>query len=609
MQKKLAANLKSHKKMLHKQRRLREIDRRDMVKWYQTNADVLAYLETILLDGTTILPSYSLADSARDLDTLRCRISAEGLSFATKTLPSLMDNLLNYLENGISDYPGFKKQPGEKYPAFLRQLFSQIYVPTDDESEATALSIVYQLCSAFKKIEGPYPQTVLRKELADFVKVDESLEDIDFSSEHLAPILEHARSIINVIFSDFDIFDHAHAMPHPGPGATNTPVEKHMRYEPHVLYKQHDDVMPYADWFYNSPWHVVEQARSYLALEANKVDAPRARHKFVHKKVGKPRGICIEENESQYLQQAVKEALYYHLEHCPETKGRVNFRWQSINQRLALSNSITKFMATIDMSAASDRVARLLVSHLFRDQPDLHNVLMALSTRYVDFDRDACDIGLDSIELKKFAPMGSGLCFPVMAIVHYALCKAIILLSSQEGRFNASKKVFVYGDDIILPTAFIPAIYDWLPEFGMKLNVEKSFYKSHFRESCGVHAYKGYDITPIYFKSIVNHQSPVETCVSAISKEYSFLQRGYYMTAKLIRKRVTANLGPLPYVGCDSPVLGWNRSGRTDLQRFKPFAEKVRYRRIPAYSINGSKFVCVNYKGTFGPFTTEKQDI
>lgn len=596
--KKQSRNLKSQRSQ---SRQLSAVERnkRELVTWAKRHDDILLYLEALLADFNNLLPSYGAADYTKDLDTLRRRFRAEGASFATRTLPTLMDGLLAYLERGVSDYPGFKTVPGGDHPAFLQQLFAPIYSATSDEAERTVcIKLIYQFSVSFKKIKGPYPLNVLSKQLDDFVEVDKEIGNIKLFRDSNLPILRHARAIITRLFKDVDIEESMHARPRPGPGATNTPVEKHMRYEPHVLYTQIDDVLPYDTWFYNSPWHTVVKAQDYLKLVKDKVHSPRSRFRFVDKQVGKARGICIEENETQWFQQAFKNLMYETLEKHPETRGKVNFASQDVNRKLALSSSRTLSMATIDMKEASDRIPRDLVGYLFSNLPELREVLLALSTRYIDFPKEICG-DKDFIEVQKYAPMGSGLCFPVMAVVHYALITAIILETAIQNRYRLSKKVYVYGDDIILPTQCVQAIYDWLPQFGMKLNELKSYYTSHFRESCGLHAYNGEEITPVYFRSIPTQHSRTDGLLSAIGTEYGLYSRGLLLTSQLLRQRTESRFGPLPLIGRLSGIavsdrmiqkfgstlnfdqsgaapLGWIREGRTRKEHIINYAHRVK---------------------------------
>lgn len=573
-----------------------EYQKREFLDWYRAMEDTMAYFDALLEDAKNILPSYTETDKRRDANTLKKRIKHEGVQFATVTLPSLFDGLTHYLEKGKSVYPGFKIKSGCEYPVFLQRLFAQVYsVEATEEDETTAIQLLYQIAVLFKKVKGPYPHKVLLKQAEDFVQVDKSIGYIDLESECLAPILEHARAIVNSIFDGFDPFRNKYVLPNPGPGATNTKVEKHLRYEPHVLYDQINETLPYKEWFYMGPtgFHN-DPARSFRSLLKTRRSMPTSRYKQVPKVALKPRGICIEENEMQFMQQAIKNGLYNWIEHHPITSGFVNFAKQTINQYLALRASKNRQKATLDESEASDRVLRMLVSYLFRDQEKLNECLMSLSTRIITFPDE---FRIPPLVTNKFAPMGSALCFPVMAIVNFALCKAIILQSNVKRRFSLSKEVYVYGDDIVVPSSCVQAIYDWLPMFGFKINQSKSFVSSHFRESCGLHAYKGVDITPVYMRCIPNSKASTEALASSLATEELFFNKGFFNMAELLRQRITRIWGPLPYVHWKSSIAGYRRKDPTDFAHVKTYASKVRKMRPrkdgPDYQCQEYRFRCL----------------
>jgi hypothetical protein len=330
-----------------------------------------------------------------------------------------------------------------------------------------------------------------------------------------------------------------------------------MRYRPHKLYAQIERQFPAWDgWYSSHPWNFVVQSDIYRRLYANVIDEPTSRFKFVPKTQDKARGICIEENEVQFLQQAVRRLITRHILRDKHLKTRIALNDQNVNAGLALKSSLTRDMSTIDMSDASDRVARDLVSWLFQDNPELHDALMALSTKWIEPPKEAG--GQPLMRTNKFAPMGSALCFPVMSLVHFCLCRAIILLSDIADRQEKSHSVYVYGDDIVIPSDCYTAITDWLPRFGMKLNQTKSFVHSHFRESCGIHAYKGHDITPVYVKHIPYPQS-IGTLCALLAVERDLFLKGFTSTAGLHRKRIQECFWNIPEVPLDSPVIGFKR--------------------------------------------------
>lgn len=518
-----------------------------------TNLNKVMYCLVALLDDfKNLLPHdvYSAAALARDKETIKNRVQSEGLTFATQTLPKLSEGLFQYLEAGSVNYPSFALDKHGKHPLFLKKLFALACRPCELQTEA--IRYIYQISVLFSKLKGPYPESVLRKQLADFVRVDKELAELDLFDEVNFPILEQARQNINDLFFGSDII--RESKPRPGPGGTNTPVPKHLRYRPRVLYTDVDEHVPYLEYFLVNGYDSVHQTKFWLSLYNSKVKEPTSRQKFVHKKVGKARGICLEENEVQYLQQAFRHAIYDWIETRSPAKGRICFTDQSVNQRLALAGSYTGLLATLDESEASDRILRSLVSWLYQDL-DFHDALMALSTRVIEFPKEFNEPPLRTV---KYAPMGSALCFPIMATVHWALIKAIVSLTGLGSAVQ--EEIYVYGDDIIIPVSAVEAVLTYLPRFGMKLNKSKSFWRSGFRESCGVHAYNGVDITPVFVKHLPVTPS-ITFAMSCISCEQQLFELSYKNVAFLLRKWTEEIFGSLPFTASTSSVFGFKRQG------------------------------------------------
>lgn len=507
---------------------------------------------SLLDDARIMFKSYRRVDYNKDIECIKRRAYNEGVTFFTNTITNISNGILRYLEYNSSDFPNFAKKGTFEYPAFLSGIFKLAYDANSLEHKQ-AIGFLYQFGSSFKKLKGPYPVEVLQKQMEEFVSVDIDLGSIDNNNEPDMLILEHARAFITRLFSSINenediLFDRI--IPRPGPGATNKPVALNRRFKFNTIYRQIDSVLPYDEWFYPSyaewAWDIPYYRECTHAME----DYTVARFEFVDKVVGKARGICIEQNEMQFFQQGLKRFLYDWIENHPLTKGHVNFTHQSVNQSLALASSLSRTHATIDMSEASDRVPRRLVMELFRDVPSLCKLLDGLSTRYIDISKYS-DINL--LECNKFAPMGSGLCFPIMSLIHYALIHSILYISLQND--SSLNQIYVYGDDIVIPSTCARPIFDWLPRFGMKINEMKSYVKSSFRESCGVHAYQGLDITPVYFKYITGMKPSPTVLSSLIANEALLYTKGYYKTASYIR----GSFKNLPYVSATSSVCGWKR--------------------------------------------------
>lgn len=566
---------------------------------------IVDYLCAILDDCRTIIPSYTCVECDLDKKTVQTRMVHEGLSFATKALPSFFDGILNHLETGVSFYPSFKTD-GRGYPVFLRQLTSLIFEPVCDDSKVKAFECVYQLCASFKRLEGPYSQRVILNQLKDFIEVDKGLSE-SYPRVFQQKIIGIARGLIGRVLDGLNPFDRDQAelfIPRPGPGATNTPTEKHERFRPHVFYTQLAD-FPLKEW-YTTPNGLHPQT-SRWDLRVGRTILPdvktsgklTSRFKFVPKTYSKARGICIEELEMQWLQQGIRNALYDRIEHHPLTKGYVNFTDQTINGDIALTSSLTREYATIDMSAASDRVSRVLVNELFSSNEHMLKALNVLSTRIIRLPNAS---PIKNLSANKFAPMGSALCFPVMGLSLWALIKSLMLF------FRVPRKdsmVYVYGDDIIVKSKYARFVFDFLPLFDMKINKSKSFVKSHFRESCGTHAYMGVDITPTRFKTIVKFPPCNEDLISNLQYEGALFKRGFKNVASIIRRDILHlkqfGAEKFPKVTEKSPLLGWIRE---ECDAFELLGSKERWN--PEHTMKQrSVLVLAPIKAKVSPFVSE----
>jgi hypothetical protein len=564
------------------------------------------YLEAVLRDVHDNAPHlYGMTDFLRDCTSMSRRLDREGPTFATSVLPVIFDGTIRILEGGAASFPGFKvlKRGCITYPVVLSGLVKRVLDHPSDEIGRDALRYLYQISYAFKKVLGPYKQKVLNDQLREFIEVDDSLKYFDYLSEPLREISRRARDIITDIFSGIDPTDLKQSenfLPRPGPGATNTPRKKSERYVAHSDYLPLSQVFDMEEWF-NPPSALPRQYRvqplfgmdnvNHLAKHhkkeakrpLEKYDTPTSRFKFVPKTNQKARGICIEENEIQWLQQALRLALVRRLESHPLTKGRVNFTSQQINRDMALISSQTGQHATLDMSSASDRISRKLVSYLFSKTQILDHIL-ACSTETIKLPEIKGFNFIDELPINKIAPMGSAICFPIMAVTHFALIKAILEFSVVPHELNSD--IYVYGDDIIVPTECVDAIYSYLPLYGMRFNEEKSFSQSRFRESCGLHAYDGFEITPTRFK-IAYENLRLSDVPGILRLEEAFYNKGFRRTAELLRiqvQRCCLNKGIQSFypVPTSSQLLGFYRpDDEATLDEFVKSVKGKEHKDIP----------------------------
>lgn len=246
-----------------------------------------------------------------------------------------------------------------------------------------------------------------------------------------------------------------------------------------------------------------------------------ARVLFVPKDTTKSRSICEEPNDSMYCQQEVKRWVYASMRKSTISRF-VHLEDQSYNQAAAIHGSKYLSLDTIDLSSASDSVHIDLVKGIFPKKWLYY--LLGTRTRKVILPN------ADIVELTKFAPMGSALCFPVQCIVFTAIVlqsymafvhgekSGTVIHSTEDIKhfINASihrshewftpfsrrlEQPLVFGDDIICDSRVTEDVYSALHRLGFTVNVSKSFTGSQaFRESCGVFAYQGDDVTPFLFK-------------------------------------------------------------------------------------------------------------
>jgi len=410
----------------------------------------------------------------RDIVTFRTRFANEGIHFLTSILPSLGKALdSTYSISNTDGYvaPSDFLLSDDGIPIFLGNATRAALA-----GDSLAVDCVRQLSYIFYKLEVDYDPNTVKAFLDQFEKIDQGL--VDFTRDKLIanPLVSHARSLIARILCNYDPRD---IRPRHGSGATACHTVNHEKWSKLRYYPKLHSFFSYADYFFFSPTHLVDE---YDRLEKSVESIPQARVCLVPKDSRGPRIISCEPAELMFIQQGLMRKLYSILETHRSTRGRINFANQGINQELARRSSITGEMATLDLSDASDRVSLNLVRELFPENwVEAFEACRSESTELPDG---------RVIKLNKFAPMGSACCFPVEALVFWAIASA----ATHQQHDNA---VYVYGDDIITLAGNAGLVMDGLESVGLLVNRNKSFAKGPFRESCGGDYHKGYDVSPV----------------------------------------------------------------------------------------------------------------
>ena len=215
------------------------------------------------------------------------------------------------------------------------------------------------------------------------------------------------------------------------------------------------------------------------------------------------RVIAIEPGINLWFQKAIGEMISQRLLRCG-----IDLRFQSRNQKLARIGSKYNSLATIDLSSASDSVAREVIREVL--PPRWYSLLDSCRSHFGTQ-------GGKLLKWEKFSSMGNGFTFQLESLVFYAIavccCEHLKI-----ARHRIRSSVSVYGDDIILPSPAFEMFAEAMTFYGFRINGEKSHYDSPFRESCGAHWHSGRDVKPIYLKDRLSSAPAVFRLANAVRR-------------------------------------------------------------------------------------------
>lgn len=494
--------------------------------------------------------------TVRDAKTLRDRVEHEGDGFITITLPKFCQDFERSLDEGRIGPGAFASfgKLASGIPAWLQGFLSNVFdqegrLLTDPSVDC--IRAVRQTCLFGKKIEKECSHERLQDAIDGYVQCEEevlvTLPDCQISRWFRLVAATVAESLD---LGDFDLL--REVTPKHGPGATEESITGNRKW---IFRRWHSRLE--AVGFTHRAWAlggvpIAEPSHDFDGVAMPDLLDPEDERPvkvvFVPKTQKTPRVIAVEPVCMQFTQQALSRILVQRMEQSVLTGGHVNFRDQSVNQGLALSSSGNGSHATLDMKEASDRVSLSHVDEVFAAYPEFREMLRATRSTSARLP-DGRVIGL-----RKFASMGSALCFPVESLCFFIAVVASRLLRA--GQFPTTRSVhalgrdvYVFGDDLIVPADEASAISGDLELLGFKVNRRKSFWTGKFRESCGMDAYDGVEVTPVYLRCGAPTESKdASRIVSLVSTANHLYEGGYVGTAAAIRKAVEALTGPLPRV-------------------------------------------------------------
>jgi hypothetical protein len=242
----------------------------------------------------------------------------------------------------------------------------------------------------------------------------------------------------------------------------------------------------------------------------------------VPKDCEKDRGIAVEPSINLFFQLGYGRILRDLL--C--RAGLDLVKAQHIHRQVACAASVTGNYATLDLSNASDTICSALVKLLlprkwFEALDELRSTKTLIENRWV--------------LLEKFSSMGNGFTFELETLIFSAISKAVLDMLGQPSRLGSD--VYVFGDDIIVPTVSASTVIAALRFLGFTLNEEKSFTSGPFRESCGGDYFKGVDVRPHFLDDYPNEPQKLISLANGIRRAAS--QGGTRMDPRFLRAWLT----------------------------------------------------------------------
>jgi hypothetical protein len=529
---------------------------------------------------------FNTSSLTKTLRKVRARLSAEGIGFLTKTLPRLgkaLDRAFSDDHRLNSSEVSFDSLPGTELPRFLGEFFSRIFKTDGSLLQrpcAASVGALRQVLYCYYKYELPYADVLEQQVINKFERTEDDLSTIEpLLDECHEAVLKRNKNLVTVpyktiaspivarrarrlLWSLFREFDPKEVRPRHGPGAVATKQKQPEKFLWSNVSEKITSLYPLDSYFYASLGHVCDHFDSFHTIDDKTLPA---RVILVPKDSRGPRLISCEPVDFQWIQQGLGGAIVDLVERHPLTRDNVRFTDQEPNRFAALYGSESGLYSTLDLNEASDRVSLALVRLLFPS--DVYTYLEACRTTSTQLPDGRV------IPLRKFAPMGSCLCFPVLALVTWAI------LTAGTTDADIRKGIYVYGDDVIVPRDYTLNAIELLESFGLKVNRDKSCTNGPFRESCGMDAFQGVNVTPVRLRTVWSSTPSPDVYASWIAYANSFWNKQYYSTYNLIVSELHRVYGEIPDKGMNlsCPSLEYvpddlkpkRKRWNTNLQKFE----------------------------------------
>ena len=472
------------------------------------------------------------------------RIKDEGIAFLTITLPRFEKDFLQSLAQGrvsSDSFLGFKRKRG--LPAFLWGFLSRVFDVDGTlkyNVDPSLIKGIRQILLLLSKVEYPVSELRNVQAIEAYVATDELLPEL--SEDFLMKFKEAAESLLGDYLRRVEskIWSRDWTPRHSG-GALATRETSNGRWSNRTWTNRLQAIIPYWDDLLTFP---SESPEDIIVLARH--DEPPAKLVLVPKTMKSPRVIVEEPCHMQYVQQGVFHVMSEVLRERDFLELHNSFSWdsQDHNRLYAKLGSIDGSFATIDLSEASDRVSLQLVEQLLAGSRYLRDLVLSCRSERVKLPDGRVHV------LNKFASMGSSLCFPIESMIFYVIAEmaeaSVRAVGPSTKRLRPSGRVRIYGDDIIVPTEVAHTAFGLLETYGLKVNVDKTFYTGRFRESCGSDWYAGSDVSVFRLRHPLPRKARQhELLRSAIEFHNAVYYDGWFLVAEYLRRSL---VGIVPYI-------------------------------------------------------------
>lgn len=485
--------------------------------------------QCLLKDAAHAYPALEM-EFERDLNRLERVVKARGIRVFLVDLPAIGKHLDRCLAEGQYNLPELpltqRVSRRVQTPKFLRGIHLLVFDELGrlkDDADGLAVFFYRQLTLFAKKADIDCPASCVEDAVLDLEAHNASLPipgeewantDCDFSevasfsasdafdcstaSREALCVFSMLDMVSNIVSASFGPYSPQEWRFKHGPGAVS---ERSGRFDKYKWSNWSDDLektFPVADYGYcsYSAWG------SDVSTRRISGEIPRSRLVAVPKSFTGPRLIAAEPSEHMWCQQNL---LSYMLSGVTSSwlGSVIKFDDQTQNQKRCLEGSRDGTVATIDLSMASDCVTPAAVGALFRANPSVLRALRACRTQ--ELGQQLTMKVSPSLRLRMFSTMGSAVTFPVESILFAVIGLSTLLVNrglrpTKANLLLVARDVSVFGDDIIIPKESRKLFVEALELLRFKVNTTKSFWSGNFRESCGVDAFRGVNVTPLYWR-------------------------------------------------------------------------------------------------------------